>query len=68
MSKNYPKHFRSTGVFFNNSAIILKLIWPETTHFLYFKFFFFQKQCGRYAELQQHKVRKNTKCPHSFCI
>jgi len=29
MIKNYSKHFRSTAAFFNNLAIILKLIWPE---------------------------------------
>ena len=44
MIKNHSKHFRSTGAFFNNSTIILKLIWPEKTNLLYFEISYFQKQ------------------------
>ena len=32
--KMYFKRCRSTGMFFNNSAIILKLVWPEKTNLL----------------------------------
>jgi len=53
MIKNYSKQFRSTGTFFNNSAIILKLI-AHKNDLLYLKTYFFSKtnmiflkKCGR---------------------
>ena len=43
MIKNYSKLFRSTGAFFSNSAVILKLIWSEQRNLFNFETFFFKK-------------------------
>ena len=39
MIVHYSKRFTSTPAFYNNSAIILKLIWPKKANLLHFDFF-----------------------------
>jgi len=74
--KGLLKRFRSTGGFFNNSAIILKLNWPEKTKLLYFEIFsscrkerqFPKEKCGRYAyyrhQKRRPKCRNSTRSPY----